>query len=73
MIELYFYPSPNGIKVAIMLEECGLEYKIIPVDITRGAQFEPQFLEISPNNKIPALVDTAAPGGPLALFESGRS
>jgi GSH-dependent disulfide-bond oxidoreductase len=71
MIELYFYPSPNGIKVAIMLEECGLEYKIIPVDITRGAQFEPKFLEISPNNKIPALVDTAAPGGPLALFESG--
>ena len=71
MIDLYFYPSPNGIKIAIMLEECGLEYRVLTVDITRGEQFSPAFLEISPNNKIPALVDSAAPGGSLALFESG--
>lgn len=71
MIDLYFYPSPNGMKVAIMLEECGLDYRLVFVDITRGGQFEPAFLAISPNNKIPALVDHDAPGGPLALFESG--
>ena len=71
MIDLYFYPSPNGIKAAIMLEECGLEYRVVPVDITRGEQFDPAFLEISPNNKIPAMVDPDADGGPLALFESG--
>jgi len=71
VIDLYFYPSPNGIKAAIMLEECGLEYRVVPVDITRGEQFDPAFLELSPNNKIPALVDHAAAGGPLELFESG--
>lgn len=71
MIDLYSYPSPNGIKVAIMLEECGLAYRMVPVDITRGGQFEPAFLEISPNNRIPALVDHDAAGGPLELFESG--
>ena len=71
MIDLYSYPSPNGIKIAIMLEECGLEYRVMPVDITRGEQFAPAFLAISPNNKIPALVDDSAPGGPLTLFESG--
>ncbi len=71
MIDLHFYPSPNGMKVAIMLEECGLEYRIVFVDITRGGQFDPAFLAISPNNKIPALVDHDAPGGRLELFESG--
>lgn len=71
MIELYYYPSPNGQKVAIMLEETGLDYQVVPVDITRGAQFDPAFLAISPNNKIPAIVHRDAPGGPLALFESG--
>ena len=71
MIELYYYPSPNGMKVAIMLEECGLPYRLRFVDITRGEQFDPVFLTISPNNKIPAIVDLSAPGGPLPLFESG--
>lgn len=71
MIELYHYPSPNGLKAAIMLEECGLAYRVVPVDITRGEQFAPAFLKISPNNKVPALVDPHAAGGPLALFESG--
>lgn len=71
MLEVYFYPSPNGLKVTIMLEECGLPYRLRFVDITRGGQFEPQFLRISPNNKIPALVDEDGPGGRLELFESG--
>ena len=71
MIDLYFYPSPNGIKAGIMLEECGLEYRVVPVDITRGEQFDPAFLELSPSNKIPALVDHAVAGAPLELFESG--
>jgi GST-like protein len=71
MIELYFYPSPNALKITIMLEECGIDYRIQPVNITRGEQFKPEFLAISPNNKVPAIVDLAAPTGPLALFESG--
>lgn len=71
MIELYFYPSPNALKITIMLEECGVDYRIQPVNITRGEQFRPEFLAISPNNKVPAIVDLAAPAGPLALFESG--
>ena len=71
MIDLYFYPSPNGLKITIMLEECGLPYSIRLVDITRGAQFDPDFLRLSPNNKIPALIDEDAKGGPLRLFESG--
>jgi GST-like protein len=71
MIDLYWYPSPNGLKVAIMLEECQLPYRTKLVDITRGAQFDPQFLKISPNNKIPAIVDHEASGGALSLFESG--
>ena len=71
MIELYYYPSPNGMKIAIMLEECALPFRLRFVDITRGEQFDPRFLTISPNNKIPAIVDLSAPGGPLALFESG--
>lgn len=72
MIELYHSPTPNGQKIAIMLEECGLQYELHPVDITRGDQFSPAFLKISPNNKIPAIVDSEGPGGePIALFESG--
>lgn len=71
MITLHFYPSPNGLKATIMLEECGLEYRIAYVDITRGAQFEPDFLKISPNNKIPAMVVDDAGGPPLPIFESG--
>lgn len=73
MIDLYFFPSPNGIKVSIMLEECGLPYRVVPVDIGKGEQFDPDFLKISPNNKIPAIVDQdpAGGGGPLPIFESG--
>lgn len=71
MLDLYFYPSPNGLKITIMLEECGLEYRVHFVDITRGAQFDPAFLQLSPNNKIPALTDEDAPGGSVRLFESG--
>lgn len=71
MIELLFYPSPNGQKVAIAVEEMAIPYRITFVDITRGAQFDPAFLKVSPNNKIPAMIDHDAPGGPLPLFESG--
>jgi len=72
MIDLYTWPTPNGHKVHIMLEECGLPYNVIPVCIEKGAQFEPDFLAISPNNKIPAIVDNDAPGGrPLPVFETG--
>jgi GSH-dependent disulfide-bond oxidoreductase len=75
MIDFYYWPTPNGWKVAIMLEECGLEYRMIPVNIGRGDQFKPEFLAISPNNRMPAIVDHDAPGefgnGPLAVFESG--
>ena len=72
MIEVYSWATPNGHKVHIMLEECGLPYKAIPVDIGAGEQFTPDFLAISPNNKIPALVDPQGPDGqPIHLFESG--
>ena len=72
MIDLYTWPTPNGHKVHIMLEECGLPYKVIPINISRGDQFEPAFLEISPNNKMPAIVDPEGPdGAPISLFESG--
>ncbi len=72
MIEVYSWATPNGHKVHVMLEECGLAYRAIPVDIGTGAQFEPAFLAISPNNKIPALVDPDGPDGkPISLFESG--
>ena len=57
MIDVHFYPSPNGLKIPMMLEECGLPYRIVEVNILRGAQFEPDFLRISPNNRIPAIVD----------------
>lgn len=72
MIEVYSWATPNGHKVHIMLEECGLPYRAIAVDIGAGDQFKPEFLKISPNNKIPALVDPDGPDGkPIALFESG--
>ena len=72
MIDLHTWPTPNGFKVSIMLEETGLPYTVIPVDISKGDQFEPEFLKISPNNKMPAIVDHDVPdGGPYALFESG--
>jgi GST-like protein len=72
MIELYTWPTPNGHKVHIMLEECGLEYNVHPIDITAGDQFDPEFLKISPNNKMPAMVDPDGPGGkPYPVFESG--
>jgi len=72
MIEVHTWATPNGHKVHIMLEECGLPYHVAPVDIGAGEQFEPEFLAISPNNKIPAIVDTDGPDGePISLFESG--
>ncbi len=72
MIDLYTWPTPNGQKIHIMLEETGLRYNVIPVDIGAGAQFDPEFLRISPNNKVPALVDPDGPGGePISLFETG--
>ncbi|XHS77557.1 glutathione binding-like protein [Burkholderiaceae bacterium UC74_6] len=71
-IEVYSWPTPNGHKVHIMLEECGLPYRVIPVDIGSGAQFEPGFLSISPNNKIPAITDPQGPDSePISMFESG--
>jgi GSH-dependent disulfide-bond oxidoreductase len=72
MIDVYSWATPNGHKIHIMLEELGLEYKAIPIDIGAGDQFTPDFLAISPNNKIPAIIDSDGPNGkPLALFESG--
>jgi GST-like protein len=72
MIDVYSWATPNGHKVHIMLEECGLPYRIHGVDIGAGEQFEPDFLAISPNNKIPAIVDPDGPDGkPISLFESG--
>ncbi|MBI1208491.1 MAG: thiol:disulfide oxidoreductase [Azospirillum sp.] len=73
MIDLYYWTTPNGHKITVFLEEAGLDYRIVPVNIGTGAQFEPSFLAIAPNNRIPALVDHApADGGaPVSLFESG--
>jgi GST-like protein len=72
MIDLYTWPTPNGHKVHIMLEEVGLEYRVIPVNINKGDQFEQDFLAISPNNKMPAMIDHDGPGGEsYSLFESG--
>jgi GST-like protein len=72
MIDLYYWPTPNGHKVTIFLEETGLEYRIVPINIRKGEQFAPEFLKISPNNRMPAIVDTDGPGGkPFSLFESG--
>jgi GST-like protein len=73
MIELYYWPTPNGHKITMFLEECGLEYRIVPVDIANGDQFKPAFLAFSPNNRMPAIIDLApADGGePISVFESG--
>ena len=71
-IKLYYWPTPNGWKLSIMLEETGLPYEVVQVNIGRGDQFEPEFLKISPNNKMPAIVDPEGPDGrPISLFESG--
>ncbi|MEQ1647748.1 MAG: glutathione S-transferase N-terminal domain-containing protein [Hyphomicrobiaceae bacterium] len=71
-IDLYYWPTPNGHKITIMLEECGLPYTIKPIDISKGAQFTPEFLAISPNNRMPVIVDPVGPGGdPISVFESG--
>jgi GST-like protein len=72
MIDVHYWPTPNGHKVTMLLEEAGLEYRIFPVDIGRGEQFRPEFLKISPNNRIPAIVDhNPKEGGTISLFESG--
>ena len=73
MIDLHYWTTPNGHKVTLFLEESGLPYRIVPVNILRGAQFEPQFLAIAPNNRMPAIVDHEPDGGgaPVSLFESG--
>jgi GST-like protein len=72
MIQLYAWDTPNGRKISVALEEMGLTYRVEPVDITQGRQFEPDFLAISPNNRIPAIVDSEGPdGAPISVFESG--
>ena len=73
MIDLYYWTTPNGHKITLFLEEAGLDYQIFPINISKGDQFQPEFLKIAPNNRIPAIVDQApADGGePIALFESG--
>lgn len=72
MIELFFAPTPNGWKISILLEELGVPYRMTPVDLARGGQFEPEFLAISPNNKMPAIIDHAPlKGDPLPIFETG--
>ena len=71
-MELYYWPTPNGHKISIMLEELGVPYEVKYVNIGRGEQFEPDFLKISPNNRMPAIVDPDGPGGaPISVFESG--
>ncbi len=72
MIQLYAWDTPNGRKISVALEEMGLTYRVEPVDITKGRQFDPAFLAISPNNRIPAIVDAEGPdGAPISVFESG--
>ena len=73
MIDLYYWPTPNGHKISIFLEEAELEYRILPIDISAGDQFKPEFLRISPNNRMPAIIDpTPVDGGePISVFESG--
>ena len=72
MIDIYFWPTPNGYKITVMCEEVGLKYNIIPVNIGAGDQFKPEFLKISPNNRMPAIIDPDGPDGkPIAIFESG--
>ncbi len=71
-IDLYYWPTPNGFKISIMLEECRLPYTVIPVNLSRGEQFRPEFLAISPNNRMPAIVDPHGPGDrPISIFELG--
>jgi GSH-dependent disulfide-bond oxidoreductase len=71
-IDLYYWPTPNGWKITVMLEECALPYTMIPVDISKGDQFKPHFLAISPNNRMPAIVDyDGLNGKPISIFESG--
>src|SRR5580658_5711159 len=71
-ITLYAWGTPNGRKVSVALEEMALPYAVVPINIGKGDQFQPDFLRISPNNKIPAIVDTDGPGGgPISVFESG--
>ena len=71
-IDLYYWPTPNGWKISIFLEEANLPYTVKPIDISAGDQFEPDFLKISPNNKMPAIVDPEGPDGePIEVFESG--
>lgn len=73
MIDLHYWPTPNGWKISILLEECGLPYRMVPVNIARGEQFRPEFLAISPNNRMPAIIDHEPAGGgaPISVFESG--
>ncbi|MFM9900394.1 MAG: glutathione S-transferase N-terminal domain-containing protein [Polaromonas sp.] len=73
MIDLYYWTTPNGHKITMVLEEAGLDYRVKPINISKGEQFAPEFLKIAPNNRIPAIVDHAPPGGgePIAIFESG--
>ncbi|WRH68532.1 MAG: glutathione S-transferase N-terminal domain-containing protein [Planktothrix sp. GU0601_MAG3] len=73
MIELHYWPTPNGHKISIFLEETGLDYQIIPINIGTGAQFKPEFLKIAPNNRMPAIIDfdPVDGGEPLSIFESG--
>lgn len=71
MIDLYYWPTPNGWKVSIMLEECGFEYRVHPININQGEQFSQEFLDISPNNRMPAIVDHDSKSGPISVFESG--
>ena len=71
MIDVYFWPTGNGKKITIMLEECGAQYKVIPVNINQGDQHSPAYLALNPNGKMPAIVDHDAPGGALGIFESG--
>ena len=71
MIDFYYWPTPNGWKVSILLEDIGVPYKMVPVNIGKGDQFDPNFLEISPNNRMPAIVDHDVDGDPVTVFESG--
>jgi GSH-dependent disulfide-bond oxidoreductase len=71
LIDLYMWPTGNGKKMTIMLEECGLEYQAIPINIGKGDQFTPEFTRLSPNNKMPAIVDNDVIGDPIVIFESG--
>ena len=73
MIDLYYWPTPNGLKITVLLQEIGLEYRLFPINIGKGDQFDPEFLSVSPNNRIPAIVDHEPEGGgdSISVFESG--